>query len=331
MSLSRAVCGTVVFILGWTGNAWAADWANQLFGQRSHDFGSVARAAKAEHLFEFTNTFSEPLHVSSVRTSCGCTTPSIVTETVAPGEKGQIKAQFNTLSFLGQRGATITVVFDRPQYGEAQLRIDGYVRRDIVCDPGQLDFGTVRRGEGSEQVIDLQYAGRSGWKIESATTTVPGVSIELTETSRGSGRVAYSIKATLSADAPAGFLVGDLVLQTNDSNHRSFPLAVQGRVVEPVSVSPMPLSLGQVTTGSSVSKKIIVRGESDLRILAVTCSDSRIKAEIPEETKKLQMIPISFQATDETGSFEFVVSVRTDDAASGTLEVPVRVEVIAAP
>ncbi|MEZ6108256.1 MAG: hypothetical protein R3B96_19680 [Pirellulaceae bacterium] len=97
-----------------------------------------------------------------------------LTETVAPGAAGQIKAQFNTRSFLGQRGATVTVVFDRPRYGEAQLRVDGYVRRDVVCNPGELDFGSVRCGVAEEKRIEINYAGRDDWKIESVSSTIPG-------------------------------------------------------------------------------------------------------------------------------------------------------------
>lgn len=308
-------------------SALANDWANSMFAERNHDFGSVARGAKTEYVFEFTNPHNEPVHVQSVRASCGCTTPVIVTETVAPGETGQIRAEFNTRSFLGQRGATVTVVFDRPRYAEAQLRVDGYVRRDVVCTPGEVNFGSLPSGSVQEKRIEVNYAGRNDWKIEGVNSTVPGLSVEVEETARANGRVSYVLVATLETEA-TGFITGEIELQTNDANYRTVPLNVSGQVAAGIEVSPSPLMLGEINSGSSVTKKVIVRGASEFRILSATCEDPRVSVEIPDDAKELKMLPISFAATDETGPAEFVVVIETDQPELGTIKVQGRADVV---
>ena len=134
-----------VAVLGWllcgAAEATAQNWGPPRFAQTYHDFGTVARGAATEHLFWFTNTCGSDVHVQGVRTSCGCTTPSAVHSTVKSGEKGAIRAVFNTRSFTGQRSATITVVFDRPRYTEVQLQVRGYIRRDVVFEPSCVDLG----------------------------------------------------------------------------------------------------------------------------------------------------------------------------------------------
>jgi hypothetical protein len=45
--------------------------SSNMFASTSHDFGTVARAAKTEHRFYFDNPYDKPLHVRSARTSCG--------------------------------------------------------------------------------------------------------------------------------------------------------------------------------------------------------------------------------------------------------------------
>jgi hypothetical protein len=50
----------------------AQSWAQKMFKVTSHDFGTVARGAKAEFLFEMQNIFEEDIHIASVRTSCTC-------------------------------------------------------------------------------------------------------------------------------------------------------------------------------------------------------------------------------------------------------------------
>src|SRR6202012_133635 len=97
-----------------------------MFADKSHDFGSVARAAKVEYAFVITNPYKEDIHISSVRSSCGCTSPGISKDTLKAGEKGAITAEFNTRAFSGQRGARVTVTIDKPMYAEVQLQVHGY-------------------------------------------------------------------------------------------------------------------------------------------------------------------------------------------------------------
>ncbi|MCE9530029.1 MAG: DUF1573 domain-containing protein [Planctomycetes bacterium] len=93
-------------------SAPAQDWAKKMFEVTTHDFGTTARGARSEYLFEITNSYKEDVHIASVRTSCKCTTPTIYQgkDTLKTWEKGGILAAFNTASFLGHRSATITVV-----------------------------------------------------------------------------------------------------------------------------------------------------------------------------------------------------------------------------
>lgn len=298
----------------------ASDWANGMFADRTHDFGSVARAAKTEHVFEFVNSTGKPVHVSSVRASCGCTTPVVIDETVAPGETGRIKAQFNTRSFLGQRGATITVVFDRPQYGEAQLRVDGYVRRDVVCDPGEIEFGAVKVGAKAEATVDIQYAGRSDWRILEARSNVPGLAVSFEEATRVNGRVGYRLIANFTPEA-AGYINGEIELETNDGNHRRVPIVVTGSAVEAVSVSPSPLAFSPVPAGGSDAKKLVVKGDRPFRIVGANASDPRIAVELSDESRPLHLLPVTFTADESTGAIEFSIELQTDDAEIGTITV----------
>src|SRR5262245_48140708 len=90
-------------ILAAAAPANAKPWAEKMFATRSHDFGHVARGAKAEFAFEIQNMYEEEVHIADVKTSCGCTTPSVTKNTLKTWEKGTIVATLNTRSFVGQR------------------------------------------------------------------------------------------------------------------------------------------------------------------------------------------------------------------------------------
>ena len=96
-----------------SGDAAAAAPAESIsFAEPSHNFGSLPEGPSAEHEFVFTNTGKEPIVIQRVQASCGCTTPSYTKEPVAPGQKGSIKAAYNTSGRPGAFTKTLTVFYN---------------------------------------------------------------------------------------------------------------------------------------------------------------------------------------------------------------------------
>ena len=80
------------------------------FTENKYDFGTIKEGDVVKHTFKFKNTGNQPLLVSEVRVTCGCTTPDWTKTPVAPGENGFITAQFNSTGKPGQNHKVITVV-----------------------------------------------------------------------------------------------------------------------------------------------------------------------------------------------------------------------------
>ena len=73
------------------------------FAEKTYDFGTIKEAdGPVTHVFEFTNTGSEPLVIINVNASCGCTRPEYPKEPVMPGKKGKIKVTFNPAGRPGE-------------------------------------------------------------------------------------------------------------------------------------------------------------------------------------------------------------------------------------
>ena len=79
------------------------------FETENHNFGSLAEGVMASYEFEFTNIGNKPIKISKVTASCGCTTPYWSKEEIAPGQKGKIKATYNTSGRPGQFTKSITI------------------------------------------------------------------------------------------------------------------------------------------------------------------------------------------------------------------------------
>lgn len=79
------------------------------FTEKSHDFGKINQGDVVEYTFKFKNTGNQPLVLSNVSATCGCTVPEWPKEPIAPGKSGSIKATFNSAGKLGHQNKVITI------------------------------------------------------------------------------------------------------------------------------------------------------------------------------------------------------------------------------
>ena len=92
------------------------------------DYGEIAKGSDGVRVFEFTNTGNEPLIVSDVKSSCGCTVPEKPKDPIAPGKTGQIKVKYDT-NRVGPIRKTVTVYSNATEPIKA-LKIKGEVLGD---------------------------------------------------------------------------------------------------------------------------------------------------------------------------------------------------------
>jgi len=78
------------------------------FETEDHDFGKIQQGGDGTFEFVFRNTGKEPLVLSNVRSSCGCTVPEWPKEPIRKGESGVIKVSYNT-RITGSFSKSITV------------------------------------------------------------------------------------------------------------------------------------------------------------------------------------------------------------------------------
>ncbi len=79
------------------------------FETEVHDFGTVKEGVQAEHTFKFTNIGKEPLVITNVQASCGCTTPTWSKEPIKPGAQGSVTAIYNSKGRPGNFNKAVTI------------------------------------------------------------------------------------------------------------------------------------------------------------------------------------------------------------------------------
>ncbi len=66
------------------------------FDKVVHDYGEIDQNADGNCEFKFTNSGKEPLILSNVRSSCGCTVPVWPRQPILPGQSDVIKVKYDT-------------------------------------------------------------------------------------------------------------------------------------------------------------------------------------------------------------------------------------------
>ena len=88
-----------------------------------YDFGKIAEGENVEFSYRFKNTGSNPLIVSNVSASCGCTVPEKPEAPIKPGETGFIKVKFNSEGRPGMAHKTVNVLANAsPAFPELLLK-----------------------------------------------------------------------------------------------------------------------------------------------------------------------------------------------------------------
>jgi hypothetical protein len=318
--MTRSVLKALIAVVLLAAPCPAQDWARKMFEKTNHDFGTIARDAKAEFAFVLTNTSKKDVRITGVRASCGCTTPRVEKSVLKPDEKGAVIAKINSRSFLGQQGATVTVTFDKPYYAEVQLDVKVFVRTDVVLDPAGATLGSVDRGTAAEKNVSVTYAGRNDWRIIEVKSANPHLSGKAVETARGKNKVTYNLQVRLDENAPPGRIKEYLTLVTNDRQSPHVPVAVDGEVLAELRVSPDAIFFGAVKPGEKVTKQVVVRSKNPFRITEISSDCSCLLAAPPTDptAKAVHLIPITFVAGAEAGKVTKSIHIKTDlDGAEG--------------
>jgi hypothetical protein len=84
----------------------AITWENP-----QHEFGDINQGDKVHYTFRFVNSGTDPLIITNVEVTCGCTVPKgWPRDPIMPGDKGELEVMFNSSGKFGKQNKVVTVV-----------------------------------------------------------------------------------------------------------------------------------------------------------------------------------------------------------------------------
>ena len=91
------------------------------------NFGEVTEGAVVKHTFKFKNTGNQPLLISDIRTTCGCTVPEWNHNPMPSGSMDKIDVKFNTEGKQDMQTKKITIIANTFP-AETELILRGVVK-----------------------------------------------------------------------------------------------------------------------------------------------------------------------------------------------------------
>jgi hypothetical protein len=298
-----------------TANARAQEpWAEKMFekGTTTHDFGNVPRGAQLLHQFKITNIFNAPLEIS-LSIACGCVTGKPSPRVLEPNQTGTIDIVMDTQKVDGFKSVKIYVSVGPQFVSTATLTVSATGRRDVVLNPGGLDFGIVTAGRRTvPQSLDVDYAGAFQWNITGLDTEGAPLTATYQERYRQPGRgVGYRIEVSLKPDIPPGPFKSKIIVKTNDPATPFFPLNVEGKAQASLAAVPDVVALGTLKPGESIQKLVMVKSTRPFRLLSVEGTGDGVSAALPVNGGPVQVVTITFKPT-KAGVVNKQLTFKTD-------------------
>ncbi len=222
------------------------------FKEETHDFGNIDEGVLVSYEFEFTNTGDQPLEITKVDASCGCTAPSWSTGAVYPNKKGIIKATFDSKDKPGPFTKSLTVKSNSKKQ-HLLLYIKGFVKAKasgitntqgnkiensvikltpptIQLDRYAFDFGKIESGEKPKQRFTVSNTGQENLVITSLESKCNCISFGLSNGVVAPGQ-SEILELTINTDKI--HLLDDVfIISTNDPFNPKRELKIKADIYE---------------------------------------------------------------------------------------------------
>ncbi len=95
MKRIATICAVLVAFVCTSAIGQQTSKAEFKFEKETHDFGKIPPNEPVSYEFTFTNVGTEPIIISEVKPSCGCSVAEFTKTPIKPGDSGNIKVTYD--------------------------------------------------------------------------------------------------------------------------------------------------------------------------------------------------------------------------------------------
>ena len=253
---------------------------------------------------------------------------SALQNVLQPGEATAILANMDSSRFHGHKSVTVYVTFAHPQFDEVSLVVSANSRADVSIAPTTMAFGKIQRGTSPTATVNIGFFGNGQWTVEEVRSESNYVKPTIKEVRRSNGEVAYELTASVRSDVPVGKWFTDVWVKTNNPNMPQVRVPLTVEVDPALDVSPKVATLGEVKSGETTEKKIIIKGSKPFRITKILGADNQlVVTDNVTDAKQLHVLTLAFKA-DKAGDMNWKLRIQTDLPEEGEVAFPATAKVV---
>ena len=284
------------------------------------DVGTVRTRDPQPVSFAFTNKTDEPIEISRIRSSCGCTTTALPQKVYEPGESGVLEAKI-TPGRSGLRSSVVTIEYAGGSIAPSRLRMSVTHEPMVKLDPERVNIGLLAQGQQAEQILTVRSRDASA-KIDSSEVLGAGVEYEVLDEAGEivdpEYPVQFRVRVRNDADLAPGPIRGQLRITVtgDEAGVVRIPAIVQGIVQPDLGAQPQFANLRDNDADGVYEGRFRVFSRTDrsfnVEHVEIVGADSagEIEASIDENDRRL--IVLKGTPSLQVGVFRGTVRVHTD-------------------
>ncbi len=299
------------------------------FENADFDFVKVFKGEKIEHIYKFENRGNETLKIKRVKPSCGCTAVILTNNTIPPGETGEIKATFNTVSYSGRVKKSITVSSNDPDTPRHTLTFSGEIIENVSIKPRNINFGSIHADTQTDKIVTLSIHSQTipDLKIKKITSSRPFVIASITGEKDGK----YTVDVALKDHHEVGRFSGTLTVETNSTKQKTVSISFYGEIEGDITTYPKRIYYGNIVSGKESTQKVFVKmNKGDVKIISTTLSPGYLSIKIDEryeENNPHCLIEMTLPKDAPHGKLNGSLELQTNSNKQPIIKIPITGEV----
>lgn len=126
-----------------------------------------------EAVFHFENTGEKPVRIERIRSSCGCTVPTLAKRLYEPGESGEIRAKFTFGGRSGEQRKAVRVYTDEARAAPIRLSLSTEIPQWAEREPPLLLWRTGEERKAKTARIRLHDSGKVSVRVFEGSPVAP--------------------------------------------------------------------------------------------------------------------------------------------------------------
>lgn len=236
------------------------------FEHMDMDLGELFQETDVPISFPFAVDGPDPITISHLKASCGCTDISLavggkewpLNTPIPAGSEGAIVGTFTSAQYQNVKTSTITIRGNGLGL-PAVLNLQAFIRRHFELSPSGVRFGQIsaRSLKTSPYKKKVKITSSEPMEIKAWKSLPPGIDVEVLDETEllDDGRQVSYIEISINEKQSAGMVNRSLLAST--SVGRDLEIHVSGNIVGPVRFAPQDfLKFGAVNQGMAVKRVV---------------------------------------------------------------------------